>query len=282
MDLSQQTQTINQIHLNQLLSMSFWQNLPSSGESLEYCRSMRRRGSHWSSVVLPQEAELQSWAQQPSSSILAVSGQSRVVQKDFITEMAQLIRNHNLPVIWALRFPNHWDLQLTSFDILRILVLQALQMNHGSLMGRQASGKIESNPITLSHLREAASLDDWLKILEQALRNVPRIFILLDGDLLSQATRNDRQEAMILTELLRTKMAISATILVPASNLNRDHVDALRLQGDCVSLATDAHNRWGSQVRSAQGRKRRRATIKRQPVSNWMTKYTMKRQRQSR
>lgn len=194
-----------------------------------------------------------------------------------MTDMAQLIRNQNLPVIWALRFANHWDLDLTSSDILRMLVLQAFQMNHSLLSGHRGSGKPISHPVTLSHLREASSLNDWLNILKQVLMNVPRIFILLDGDLISQATRNDRHEAIILTELLRTEMAVSVKILVPASNLGRDHVDTLCLQGDCVSLVTDAHISGSRQTGSLRGTKRRVNAIKRRPVSNWMTGYAVKR-----
>ena len=150
-----------------------------------------------------------------------------MLQKDFITDLAQMIRSQNLPVIWALRFASHWDHDLTSSDILRMLVLQALQINLSSLNDRGSLIRT-SNPIMLSHLREAASLEDWFKILEQALKNVPRIFILLDGDLLSQATRSDRHEAMILTELLRSKMATSVKLVTPISNLDRDHVMMLQ------------------------------------------------------
>lgn len=279
LDLSQQAQTINQIHVNQLLSMPFWQHLPSSGESLEYCESLRRRRSHLSSVVLPQEAELQTWAQQPSSSLLALTGQSQVYQKDFMTGMARIICEQNLPVIWALRFANHWDLDLTPFDILRMLVIQALQLKSSSETCLEGSGRANLNPITLSHLREAASLDDWLKILEQALKNIPRIFILLDGDILSQAASNDRHEATILAELLRTKMATAVKVIVPASNLDTDFVDTLRLQGDCVSIATDVHiNRGRHTERSYQAR-RRVQRVKRRPMSNWMTGYLSKRRR---
>lgn len=258
--------------------MSFWQHLPSSGETLEYCQSMRRRRLNWSSVVLPHEAELQSWAQQPSSSLLVVSSQSQVVQKDFMTDLVQLIRKQNLPVIWALRFADHWDFNLTCSDILRMLVLQAIQMNLSQHNGR-GSLKRTTHPITLAHLREAASLDDWLKILEQALKNVPRIFVLLDGDLLSQATREDRHEAVTLTELLRIRMATSVKILIPASNLDRDHVETLRLQGDCVNLVTDGHVSSDRQTGSSRGMKRKMNIIRRRPASNWMTGYAAKRQR---
>lgn len=234
---------------------------------------MRRRRRNWSPVVLPQEAELQTWAQRQNSSLLAVSGQSQMVQKDFMTDMAHLIRDQNLPVIWALRFANHWDLDLTTTDILRMLVLQALQMNPSSLTGHGDLGREPLHPVRFSHLREAASLEDWLKILERTLKNVPRIFILLDGDLVSQVTRYDRQEATILTELLRNKMAVSVKILVPASNLNKDHVETLKLQGDCVSLFTNAH------VSRPRSKAKKPNLIKRRRVSNYLTGCATKRRR---
>jgi hypothetical protein len=87
-----------------------------------------------------------------------------------MTDIAHLIRNQNLPVIWVLRFANHSDLDLTTTDIFRMLVLKAFQMNPSSLTGHGDPGKATLYPITLSHLRGAASLDDWLKILERALK----------------------------------------------------------------------------------------------------------------
>lgn len=129
------------------------------------------------------------------------------------------------------------------------------------------------------HPRDAALLDDWLKILEQALENIPRIFILIDGDLLSQATKNDQHETVILTEFLRTKLATSVKVLVPASNLDREHIDTLRLQSDCVSLVIDSHAVRGRQSRSSRGKKRKMDAMKRRPVSYWMTGYAAKRQR---
>ncbi|KIW46704.1 uncharacterized protein PV06_02352 [Exophiala oligosperma] len=275
LDLSQQRQTINQLHLNQLLSMPFWQNLPYSGESLEYCQSMRRRRRNWSPVVLPREADLQTWAQGNQSSLLVVSGQNPVMEKDFVADMARLIRDQSFPVMWALRFANHWDLDLTTTDVLRVLVLQALQMNPSSLTGHgyPGAGAGPLHPVTLSHLREAASPEDWLRILERTLKDVLRVFIVLDGDLLSQVTSYDRQEVVMFTELLRNKIpGVSVKIVIPASNITQDHIETLELQGDCVRLSTDAHNNSRPRPRA-----RKPNPIKRQRVSNHLTGYVTKR-----
>ena len=259
--------------------MPFWQHLPSSGESLEYCESLRRHRLNLSAIVFPQEAELQMWAQQPSSNLLAMTGHSQVLQKDFMSGMALHIRGQNLPIVWALRFANHWDLDITSIDILRMLVIQALQLRSSSDAHLDGFGRTNLNHVTLSHLKEAASLDDWLKILEQSLKGLSRIFILVDGDLLSQAASNDRHEATILIELLRTKLATAVKILVPASKLDTDYVDSLRLQGDCIGVVTDVHSSRGRQTESSNRTKRRLRNVKRRPTSNWMTGYVVKRRR---
>ena len=240
LDLSQQKYTIDQIHLNQLLSMSFWQQFPSSGECLEYCLSMRRRRTHYSRLDLPQESQLQRWAEEPKTSLLAVEGHRPIMQKDFMTDIAGLIRRSDLPAVWAFRFPDYWDLDLTVTDIVRMLVLQALQNNPGPL----TTG---ANPLTLSHMREAASVRDWVQILARVLSHTPRVFILLDGDLLSQAAKSDRREAATLVELLGTTMTTSVKIMFPVLGIDADFMQKLR--EDCDSLELISYARKGRQKR---------------------------------
>jgi hypothetical protein len=48
-------------------------------------------------------------------------------------DMLDLISGHKLPVIWALRYANHWLSDRNIVDVVRILVLQALQLNASSV-----------------------------------------------------------------------------------------------------------------------------------------------------
>jgi hypothetical protein len=84
--------------------------------------------------------------------------------------------------------------------VVRILVLQALQLNSSSVF----EGPY---PVSLVQMREAASVYYWVGILDRALRGLRRIFILLDANLLSHVTKCDRQQATVLAELLRTRLS---------------------------------------------------------------------------
>ncbi|MCJ1394412.1 hypothetical protein MMC18_007290 [Xylographa bjoerkii] len=180
-DFKQQGDMLCSMQLNQILSISFLEKLPSSGESLEYCQSIRRRSRHRSQLPLPEVSRLTRWAAEPTSSSLLLRGGSTTVAKAFMIDLVDLVRDAKLPIIWALRFANYWESSYTCIDILRILVLQALQLNPRALV-------CDSHPITLAHMREAATIREWLSILARPLRYVPRIFIALDTEFLSHVT----------------------------------------------------------------------------------------------
>lgn len=126
---------------------------------------MRQQRRIRSNLILPNATDLQKWADQKYSSFLVTESSTSQAAKNFLVEILQAIREARFPVLWALRFANYWDSSLTCIDILRMLVLQALQINPDALtMG--------SNPITMTRLREVVDEVDWLLILNRALQGV--------------------------------------------------------------------------------------------------------------
>lgn len=146
-----------------------------------------------------------------------------------MVDLIDLIRDTKLPIIWALRYANYWDSSTNCIDVLRMLVLQALQMNPRVL----AQGP---NPITFTHMREAASAADWLCILARALHGLPRIFIALDSGLLSHVTTNNKSEATELVDLLLSGLPGSVKIFVSAVNLQPTYMDECSEGKACVTL----------------------------------------------
>ncbi|KAL9594283.1 MAG: hypothetical protein Q9219_007123, partial [cf. Caloplaca sp. 3 TL-2023] len=201
LDLSQRKESIGQIHLNQLLALSFWQRIPTSGESLEYSESMRRRRSN--------------------GSILATQSYFPTTQKDFMIDMIRLLQDSQRPVIWALRFPDYWDADITVLDLLRMLVLQALQVNCSALMKA-------GFPITLPQMREASTQRDRLNLLKQALSGINHVFIALDKDLLSRVCHSDHEQVVELVESLRTGLSTSVKILASTSSFDRQFLNDLQ------------------------------------------------------
>lgn len=146
---------------------------------------MQQRRRDRSKLILPNTNDLQKWADQKYSSFLVTESSTSQTVKDFLVELLQVIREARFPVLWALRFADYWESDLTCIDILRMLVLQALQINPDALT-------VGSNPVTMTHLREAVDEAGWLSILNRALQGVQQIYIVLDADLLSHVTNHNR------------------------------------------------------------------------------------------
>ncbi|CAD6593390.1 MAG: hypothetical protein ASARMPREDX12_007126 [Alectoria sarmentosa] len=248
-DLRGQMDMLCSVQLNQILSISFLEKLPTCGESLEYCQSIRRRSRHRMTLPLPDVSRLADWASKPTNSLLVLQGTSSAVSKAFMIDLIDLVRDAKMPVIWALRYANYWDSPTTSIDILRMLVLQALQMNPQAM----AQG---SHPITMAGIREAATATDWLEILARALQGVPRIFIALDPGLLTHATANDTHQGTELVEAFRSRLVTSVKIFASASNLDRAYVADRHTDRQCISLEMDgSHKQSGKQWRRKRNRK---------------------------
>jgi hypothetical protein len=212
-DITSSSDGINQIKLNQILDLSFMVRLPSSNESLNYCQTMQQRRRGRTKMLLPDTTQMQKWSSRPNSHFLITETTSKQASKDFVIDILGVIRGHGIPVLWALRFPNYWELQVTFTDILRVLVRQALQMNP------DATTK-EPNPLTAVHLREAESEEDWLRILNRALYGVPQVFVVLDADLLNHVMAHDRYSTTKLLEQVAQSVKSVLKIVISSSTVD--------------------------------------------------------------
>lgn len=153
--------------------------------------------------------------------------------KDFLVELLQVIREARFPVLWALRFADYWESDLTCIDILRMLVLQALQISPDSLtMG--------SNPVTMTHLREAVDEAGWLSILNRALQGVQQIYIVLNADLLSHVTNHNQYLATRWIEgFPQTIIGIVVKLFVSRYGVDEGYASRNWDSGGWVKLRTD-------------------------------------------
>lgn len=146
-----------------------------------------------------------------------------------MVDMIRLLRDSQRPVIWALRFPDYWEADITFIDLLRMLVLQALQINSAKLIKR-------AFPITLPQMREASTQSDWLNLLQQALSGLDRVFVALDMDLLSRIKHSNREEVIDFAQSLRTGLSTSVKLMASASSFDRHFLHSLQDTGGCVRL----------------------------------------------
>ena len=156
---------------------------------------------------------MKTWASEQKSSMMIIQSSSPDTMKDILLDLVELIRPTNLPIIWALRFQDYWTTNITYIDILRMFVMQALQIN--------PSATSSASPITSVHLREAASEEDWLKLLGRALDGIVEIYIVIDSNLLGFVTKQDRNGATRFLELF-AKGIMNTFVKVFVSSVNVD------------------------------------------------------------
>jgi len=187
---------ISHVQLGQILSLSFMESLPTSGQCLAHCRSLwlRRRallpaqrrnvdGRHSDMALLQQMI-----SNQQDLSFLVIENSSPTQIKDVLFDMIGFLRGRGLPVLWALRSPGLQNSAITSLDVIRMLLYQALEINSSSLSS--------SHPITVAQLREASSHQDWLLLLKRALQGLPAaVYIIIDSDVVEYVTNRDKAVA---------------------------------------------------------------------------------------
>jgi hypothetical protein len=217
-DVSESKTMIANIQLGQILDMSFAMNLPASGECLGFCQSMVKRSRCRTRILLPNIAQLQRWSGHPRSSLLMTKSSSGQAARDFLVHLVSVIRANNFQVLWALRFADYWARNLVSTDILRMLVIQALQINPKCLTSSLYS-------ITMTHLREAVDEKDWLNLLNRAIAGLPFVYIVLDADLLVHATGQDRYLSTKLIEAFQ-KVVNSTVVKIVISTSGVDETYA--------------------------------------------------------
>lgn len=238
LDLREQTEMIYNIQLTEILSLSFMCSLPTSGESLGYCRSIRARDPARTSNHLPDLSTLETWSSEPRSSMLLTQNSSTQTAKSFMIDLITLIQQNKYPIIWALRFPNFWDKDPTYTDILRMLVIQAIQMNPSSISG--------PTPITAVHLREASDEADWLSILKRALTSIAQVYIVIDADLLSLASKNSAYRATRMIEKFPEILdGVNVKIVVSMANIDQEYVTKNWDPKDWSRLQTGPTQRGG-------------------------------------
>jgi hypothetical protein len=204
--------------LSQIASLPVFEALPSSQDTLSYCQSLQRRKRGPRSHPRLRISLLDLWATSPQSSLLLLDHSFGSSSKYLFIDMVSFFSASSKPVIWALRFADYWNTELSPAAILRILVIQVLQLNHSSLTQ-------PPNALTSTHFETATSDMDWLHLLNQSLSCLPQIFIAIDAALLAAATGNSTYRASRwLQAFLGTVKSTSVKIFVESSAVDSDYI----------------------------------------------------------
>jgi hypothetical protein len=249
----EQRTMLGTIQLNQILASSSMQGLPMPDQSLQYCQSLRKRHIQYSRLTLPDVRALEKWADDPELSLMLAQSGEKQVATDFTIDLLKLIQKQNFPVIWALRFPNYWDIGTDRTKLLRALLYQCLKLNPGVLVDGEF-------PLQMTQMQEASSEKDWLALLNKALTGIPRVFLVLDAELISTVTGLDRYEAALLVEkLCKDITTTKVKVIASTYGLDERYVSQISKSNCVIALQTkDPHERRVPLARRRQELRRER------------------------
>jgi hypothetical protein len=179
-------------------------DIPSSGASLNYCSTFTRRQPQAISLSQSEIDLLHCCSVDNDISYMIIDTHNPSDDKALLLSLLQQVQTAHRPVIWALRFPDYSNRSLCLEDIVRTLVLHALEINSNALVST-------TFPITLPSLRAASSQRDWLSILSRSLSGLEEVYIIIDPDLLRFAAEDNKCSAVDL--LLALKDGINGTRL---------------------------------------------------------------------
>lgn len=148
-----------------------------------------------------------------------------------MVDLIDLILENDMLIVWALRYADYWHQRLSLTDIMRTLVLQAMQLGSRGLLDN-------AFPVTVEQLREAASPNDWVAILKRLLSGIDHAFIVLDPDLLAHATEHERSMSLEMLDILKMKLSGNIKIVIAMSTVSRDYAQQLESAGECVKIQT--------------------------------------------
>ncbi|KAI1111945.1 hypothetical protein F5Y14DRAFT_287331 [Nemania sp. NC0429] len=254
-DLTASKEMIYRVQLGQILSISFLESLPTSGQCLAYCNSFRfRRQNIEQQRQIPDASALQKWNDQQSLTLVVTEDSSRIHASDLMVDIISLIRRQGLPVLWALRSSDLQSSPLTLLDVIRMLLYQALQVNPAALS--------QTHPITVAHLREASTHEDWLLLFQRALQGLPAIFIVFDPGLVDHVTGRDKSLATkFFVDLAKFLGPERAKLIVSSFNFDTRYTEQSLGLNMTTALKTQA---WRStqprlkRLKSRTARRRRR------------------------
>ncbi|KAK6852030.1 hypothetical protein PG995_012155 [Apiospora arundinis] len=130
------------------------------------------------------EDKVQKWNQSSTSSLVAVSGawKTRFHLQSFCTQAVAMLRDAQIPVIWALKTPirerGATD-AVSSIDLIKYLIAQAIAIN------KSIHTDAALTPCHKSFVG-AQTEDDWVRILGSVLQGIPYLYIILDIEVVSQ------------------------------------------------------------------------------------------------
>ncbi|TQN67034.1 hypothetical protein CSHISOI_08421, partial [Colletotrichum shisoi] len=134
--------------------------------------------------------EIRQWNAAIASSLVVVNGTKnmRFHLQWFCAQSIAVLRESGIAVVWALNTPVTEmedatpDRMLSSIDMIKYLVSQVITANKSIHNEEALASRLKS-------FADARSEEAWIDLLAAALRGLPHLYVVLDADIMSQASR---------------------------------------------------------------------------------------------
>ena len=190
----------------------------SSSPLLQPYESLQRRRRicarlHWASSFdfgrLWQAPALKFWTNNSESSLLLIRGTVplRSQTQAAATFLTDLLNSGKFPVLWALKPPNFTAPDSSTRQLLKYLVMQALQLDPNGVGGKLSPG------FNAALVASATTEHDWIKILGTLLSGHACVYLIIDPEMLGSSTRYDSDLDTLVRLLQSDVIQRSATVV---------------------------------------------------------------------
>ncbi|OPB41405.1 hypothetical protein A0O28_0081240 [Trichoderma guizhouense] len=182
-------QKLSEVQLMQLLSQLYVTVLPDPIKAFQLVIFMCKRRQLKSSMkgaTFWFDTKIQNWNKCKDSSLVIINGtwKTRLDLQSFCAESIAILLDAKCPVIWALKALNvdktvADQAQVSTIDLLKYIISQAVSVN------KTIHTDAALIPRLMAHI-DAKSEKDWINILASVLQGIPRLYIIIDVEVLGR------------------------------------------------------------------------------------------------
>ena len=175
----------SEIQVALIISAASQNDLPEPAYSLRYCKAIQKRhkitkvaqrGCAWNN------GPLLAWNATEASSLLFIRGSltARVETKSLAIDLIDLIQSAQAPLLWTLKANEEPSkTEVPSTRVLKYLTMQALRIASTEIR------ELVSSNFNAARIQSASTEEEWLEILACVLAVLPRVYIVIDADMLA-------------------------------------------------------------------------------------------------
>ncbi|KKO98166.1 hypothetical protein THAR02_09727 [Trichoderma harzianum] len=181
-------QRLSEVQLMQLLSQLSVAVLPDPIKAFQLLLFVSKKRQPKSSIkgeAFWLDSKIQKWNKDKASSLVIINGtwKTRFHLQSFCAKSIAILFDAKCPVIWALKAVSGDrtaadQAQVSTIDLLKYVISQAISVNKSIHTDAALVPR-------LGHI-DAKSEEDWINILASVLQGIPRLYIMIDVEILSQ------------------------------------------------------------------------------------------------